>query len=91
MTRLGRVAVQFQHTAARRRLNLIGDGRQMVQRFNTQPPEGGWSELEVEMQKRLFQHTAARRRLLIRLIPVFCSNGFNTQPPEGGWSVIAYD
>ena len=34
---------RFQHTAARRRLQLhAADGR-ICHRFNTQPPEGGWS------------------------------------------------
>ena len=33
-------------------------------RFNTQPPEGGWSHADVAAERRiLFQHTAARRRL----------------------------
>ena len=34
----------FQHTAARRRLGHLPDpGRALCARFNTQPPEGGWT------------------------------------------------
>ena len=32
----------FQHTAARRRLVLVGERVSFVGGFNTQPPEGGW-------------------------------------------------
>ena len=48
--RLGRpseiidIAVLFQHTAARRRLGLIHSDLSPLRRFNTQPPEGGWSD-----------------------------------------------
>ena len=36
--------------------------------FNTQPPEGGWTNKAAWMTSLpLFQHTAARRRLAIRL------------------------
>ena len=58
------------------------------ERFNTQPPEGGWNDENSSHEVPFaFQHTAARRRLdeedgdeviahvLLR---------FNTQPPEGG-------
>ena len=33
----------FQHTAARRRLGHVASLQYGRQRFNTQPPEGGWS------------------------------------------------
>ena len=33
----------FQHAAARRRLEVISDFDILETRFNTQPPEGGWS------------------------------------------------
>ena len=55
----------FQLTAARRRLA----GRRCAacdtqQRFNSQPPEGGWSGLIIPLYVRFwFQLTAARRRL----------------------------
>ena len=54
----------FQHTAARRRLDV---NKKMVLRalcFNTQPPEGGWEYLYSRYTITVeFQHTAARRRL----------------------------
>ena len=55
----------FQHTAARRRL---GHHRhrpvRRSQRFNTQPPEGGWLTQVLSADAGAgFQHTAARRRL----------------------------
>ena len=54
----------FQHTAARRRLGQQIRRHSHRNRFNTQPPEGGWriksAYFPVHSQ---FQHTAARRRL----------------------------
>ena len=35
--------IQFQHTAARRRLGKMRFVPGELSRFNTQPPEGGWS------------------------------------------------
>ena len=78
---------EFQHTAARRRLDEIRptfeivdsvsthsrpkaagrhrrDSARMRDRFNTQPPEGGWAQSAVNIARHM---------------------GFNTQPPEGGW------
>ena len=34
--------VEFQHTAARRRLDPTAKSGQITNCFNTQPPEGGW-------------------------------------------------
>ena len=56
---------RFQHTAARRRLDLQNP-LQTAWRicFNTQQPEGGWKSTKKEIFSVLmFQHTAARRRL----------------------------
>ena len=55
----------FQHTAARRRLDLHwGNNANAAERFNTQPPEGGWYMLFIaRYTAERFQHTAARRRL----------------------------
>ena len=57
---------QFQHTAARRRLaadELVYRSRN--NRFNTQPPEGGWDYCANNPKTEMvFQHTAARRRLV---------------------------
>ena len=55
-------------------------------RFNTQPPEGGWSiNSNRHAANLLFQHTAARRRLGPSLRRLLLLARFNTQPPEGGW------
>ena len=54
----------FQHTAARRRLGHLDYRNTADERFNTQPPEGGWSFTYTQtMPSAKFQHTAARRRL----------------------------
>ena len=37
----------FQHTAARRRLDQQYSPAYLIQRFNTQPPEGGWLQRRV--------------------------------------------
>ena len=42
--RLHRLATRFQHTAARRRLETDSQEANGWQRFNTQPPEGGWRQ-----------------------------------------------
>ena len=59
----------------------------VVKRFNTQPPEGGWTpSIDNLFIMLLFQHTAARRRLgLDRAGRGWTTFSFNTQPPEGGW------
>ena len=76
----------FQHTAARRRL---GQGMFVIasfDRFNTQPPEGGWHRPPLwAFPHARFQHTAARRRLGRFTAIISRLSGFNTQPPEGGW------
>ena len=55
-------------------------------RFNTQPPEGGWKQLEqqkhvtnVSTHSRLKAAGSSSARFWNR------SDCFNTQPPEGGW------
>ncbi len=46
------IAELFQHTAARRRLDYGGQRETMlVERFNTQPPEGGWARRIYTYQK----------------------------------------
>ena len=76
----------FQHTAARRRLDRQAHGAGAVDRFNTQPPEGGWDGFTLVLMLWLaFQHTAARRRLARRQTRCDAGLRFNTQPPEGGW------
>ena len=58
-------------------------------RFNTQPPEGGWTtKWQKDVQVLQFQHTAARRRLAPPFaLPYPQIGSFNTQPPEGGWQL----
>ena len=54
----------FQHTAARRRLELLPLTDTTFTGFNTQPPEGGWFRaVFCKDDFAAFQHTAARRRL----------------------------
>ena len=66
---------EFQHTAARRRLNNLFTITGETNCFNTQPPEGGWRDVTRRLcQSLVFQHTAARRRL--KIIP-------NLPIPEG--------
>ena len=56
--------LQFQHTAARRRLHIVDTRLPIKPRFNTQPPEGGCYRRLIHLKQiLLFQHTAARRRL----------------------------
>ena len=44
--------------------NILDPSQMSVNRFNTQPPEGGWVRCEVQIDSFLrFQHAAARRRL----------------------------
>ena len=84
--RLSLSAMWFQHTAARRRLGSqcarYGGGN----RFNTQPPEGGWGQATMTMDSmKVSTHSrpkAAGKAVLI-FKTVFIR--FNTQPPEGGW------
>ena len=82
--------IGFQHTAARRRLVRPLMDEAIAERFNTQPPEGGWRpKINPFLFDFLFQHTAARRRLDFTFSSFppfyFC---FNTQPPEGGWGIF---
>ena len=54
----------FQHTAARRRLDISRFQTACQRGFNTQPPEGGWWMMCIFPRcSAKFQHTAARRRL----------------------------
>ena len=55
---------EFQHTAARRRLQTALLDARLRLRFNTQPRGGGCKlSLTVRLSLIAFQHTAARRRL----------------------------
>ena len=41
----------FQHTAARRRLGHRRDSAHTRDRFNTQPPEGGWNITKISVSR----------------------------------------
>ena len=55
-------------------------------RFNTQPPEGGWSYLKaIKFYTNSFNTQPPEggwKCLTLTIINAMC---FNTQPPEGGW------
>ena len=56
------------------------------QRFNSQPPEGGWLLASWRTSSPpSFQLTAARRRLGLIGRLITRRGCFNSQPPEGGW------
>ena len=81
--------VQFQHTAARRRLaRRSGRYHAYHSCFNTQPPEGGW-KTNFDAALRYDVSTHSRPKAAGRISPGRCrlTIGFNTQPPEGGWSL----
>ena len=88
MYRLRRPAVlQFQHTAARRRLVASMETTFKVLPVSTHSrPKAAGMGNGGDLDSLMFQHTAARRRLdeTDRNRCRLCS--FNTQPPEGGWS-----
>ena len=81
---------EFQHTAARRRLDALLVAGQTVRLFqHTAARRRLDSYRETLTRQQMFQHTAARRRLAgtlgyLKVLDV----SFNTQPPEGGWIAI---
>ena len=81
---------RFQHTAARRRLGHRRDSARMRDRFNTQPPEGGWRWLISGNIWRTVVSTHSRPKAAGKGTPRggTCSQSFNTQPPEGGWYAV---
>ena len=84
---------RFQHTAARRRLDCRNVQRPPGNRFNTQPPEGGWDELANQWKEVACFNTQPPEGgcLLSMLLKNLSMSCFNTQPPEGGWlSAISY-
>ena len=88
---LCRSRLPFQHTAARRRLQIRRNRATLSFGFNTQPPEGG-CKVDVKSDiELLFQHTAARRRLRVRTCSRLPTPCFNTQPPEGGCEAFGMD
>ena len=57
-----------------------------ISRFNTQPPEGGWSTCKHGARSCFCFNTQPPEGGWMRFPPVFFLRvRFNTQPPEGGW------
>ena len=62
-------------------------------RFNTQPPEGGWSSIRANLSDLPTVSTRSRPKAAGAASSAMAafSKGFNTQPPEGGWLInISY-
>ena len=58
----------------------------MINRFNTQPPEGGWLSNESQPFKiEVSTHSRLKAAGGVMMDPWATPKGFNTQPPEGGW------
>ena len=81
------IILKFQHTAARRRLEILLCRTHWSLMFqHTAARRRLEAFLSVDLAGDWFQHTAARRRLesvlYLHLLGATC---FNTQPPEGGW------
>ena len=76
----------FQHTAARRRLGHRRDSACRRDRFNTQPPEGGWAIGAIpRVGETVSTHSRPKAAGRVCVTKIFVMFGFNTQPPEGGW------
>ena len=60
------------------------------QRFNTQPPEGGWLYYcYIEYSKVVSTHSRPKAAGIFTDLFSRESVRFNTQPPEGGWNVVS--
>ena len=82
--RISSVQSWFQHTAARRRLQILSSAYWPLIGFNTQPPEGGCRPLlRQTIQPIVSTHSRpkAAGRYFSKPYPPL---SFNTQPPEGG-------
>ena len=84
---------EFQHTAARRRLAIVGTAPVGAVNVSThsRPKAAGDNFSHEVIMPCQFQHTAARRRLDgLTQQAVADITGFNTQPPEGGWWALIW-
>ena len=80
---------QFQHTAARRRLDPSVTTSPPCKSFqHTAARRRLGLNTPIETKQPRFQHTAARRRLGEKARALNNTLNFNTQPPEGGWAVF---
>ena len=80
----------FQHTAARRRLEVQIFFCYCFEWFQHTAARRRLGLLrKFTGDSIMFQHTAARRRLASPRKGAFSFTSFNTQPPEGGWKIHA--
>ena len=81
---------RFQHTAARRRLEIkIEFKLPEAVCFNTQPPEGGWRLRKWRKQSNLVStHSRPKAAGTFTVWILGARASFNTQPPEGGWASV---
>ena len=80
-------AVQFQHTAARRRLAALHKPAPVVGRVSThsRPKAAGRGSLPVSQGSAVSTHSRPKAAGLTRATRCRACRSFNTQPPEGGW------
>ena len=78
---------KFQLTAARRRLGRLNAIRgRRDGRFNSQPPEGGWTRrVGVRWYRSSFNSQPPEGGWFLAFKPSTWQKCFNSQPPEGGW------
>ena len=77
----------FQHTAARRRLGLVGcsvRGRDVVS-THSRPKAAGGYKLLTGLGQKVSTHSRPKAAGSVLGWCVSDLRGFNTQPPEGGW------
>ena len=78
----------FQHTAARRRLDVqkLAFHRSMIVSTHSRPKAAGLGlELSLELSLVVSTHSRPKAAGFLLFFAGFCNQGFNTQPPEGGW------
>ena len=78
---------QFQHTAARRRLQIVSTPILTAEKcFNTQPPEGGCHHRYLQPLQGLacFNTQPPEGGCKKAVATAAAEHSFNTQPPEGG-------
>ena len=64
-------------------------GRNQIQCFNTQPPEGGWlAEIAGQYLTKGFNTQPPEGGWVLAFFVSLRRCRFNTQPPEGGWLPI---
>ena len=72
--------IRFQHTAARRRLGRYRINTPFLWRFNTQPPEGGWTILHTLLWAQVCVSTHSRPK----------AAGPSHPPTRGGYPVSTH-